>query len=621
MAITEQERRRKKRRSDYILMAVSYVLGSYLMLHIGVCWPAYLEFNFLSDLNALLYDATTHMQLYPLSFAGASLEPFKWFTFIAFMGVVWYISSRKKLMPGKEHGTARWAEKEEGKRLADKVFKNNIILTLTECLSLNSRKIRKNANVLVIGDSGAGKTRSYVKPNLMQLHTSYVITDPKGEILQDTGKMLEKNGYEIRVFNLVDMAHSYCYSPFHYIEKEEDVMKVISCLIRNTTPSNSSVNDPFWEKAETALLQALFFFIWYKLPKDEQNFNTVLRLIRMAVVDEEDSSFESDLDILFEQLRKEDPDNVAICQYDIFKKAAGKTAKSIIISAGVRLAIFNIPAVANLTQQDTLDIRQLPERKMALFLIIPDSDKTFNFIVAMMYTQMFLLFSNIAFRSKGRRLKNHVRFILDEFANIGEIPDFSEQASTMRSKNFSVTIILQHLAQLEELYKKSWKAIVNCCNTKLYLGGDEQSTTEYFSKMLGKETIDVQTGNLTRGRHRSATQNYNKQARELMMPDEIGQMPDTDCFVLIKGVHPFYSQKYDLTKHPNYKLLYDEEEHPENFFDYKSIVTPVLQKKDTMRETVKQQKVKKADPSINLKELQVSVEGIQQMRYALEYEF
>lgn len=628
MAITEQQRREEKMVAELLLLSVGYILGAYFMLHIGIALNSFEAFIFLVDINALLSLTFQNITDTPGRLLGGSLIPFQYFTVAYFMAFVWYISTRKKVMPGKEHGTARWARKSEAKRLKSKVKTNNIILTATESLNLNAQKIRKNLNVMVIGDSGAGKTRFYIKPNLMQMHTSYVVTDPKGEILRDTGKMFENHGYKIKVFNLIEMGHSYCYNPFHYIKKDEDVLKVINCLMKNTTPANSNSNDPFWEKAETALLQALFFFIWYKLPVEEQNFTTVLKLLRMAVVKEEDEEYQSDLDFLFETLKKEKPYNVAILQYELYKKAAGKTAKSIIVSTGVRLAAFNIESVANLVHKDTLELERLCEEKIILFVIIPDSDTTFNFLVAMMYSQMFLMFSEIAFNNKKGKLNNHVRFLLDEFANIGQIPDFDAQASTMRSKNFSVSVVLQHVAQLEKMYKESWKAIMNCCNTKLYLGGDEKETTEYFSSMLGKETIDVQTGNISRGRNKSSTVNYAKQARELMTPDEIGHMPDSDCFVMIRGVHPFYSKKYNIKSHGKYKELYDADEYPNNFFDYREIVTPIMPRQD--EEKVREEATKKEQPymykeneeiEINLSELEIGVSHLEKLRYAVEFEF
>ena len=371
-------------------------------------------------------------------------------------------------MLGKEHGTAQWAKKVKVKKLLDKKKDNNIIFTKTEGMSLNTRKTGKNLNMLIIGSPGTGKTRYFAKPNILQANTSYVITDPKGEILRDTGCFLQKKGYRIKVLNVIDMEHSDGYNPFEYIRDETDVLKVIDCLVQNTTPENAQSNDPFWEKAETALLQALLYFIWYELPKEEQNFATVLELLRKAEVRETDEEHESDLDLIFKQLEREKPGHIALKQYSIFKQAAGKTAKSILISAGVRLAMFNIPAVANLTSRDTLELETIGDEKTAVFVLMSDSSTTFNFLVAMMYTQFFDTLYYVAdFKYRGR-LPVHVRFILDEFANIGQIPNFDKLVGTMRSREVSVSVIIQNISQLKSIYENSWENIIGNCDSLLF---------------------------------------------------------------------------------------------------------------------------------------------------------
>lgn len=488
--------------------------------------------------------------------------------FMYWIVIAYTVTSRRKLLPGKEHGSARWSSKEEIKRLKDRNRYKNVILTQTESLSLKTRKTRKNLNVLVVGGSGSGKTRFYVKPNLMQHNTSYVITDPKGELFLSSAKMLENKGYKIKVLNLVEMENSFNYNPFAYIRCEKDIIVLINQLIKNTTPKNSTSNDPFWEKAETALLQAIFLYLWYLAPEEEQNFSMVMTLLRHAEVKEEDEDFLSVLDYMFQELEEKEKDHIAVKQYKIFKQAAGKTAKSILVSVGVRLAIFNIKALEDLTYTDTLELHKLGEEKTALFIIIPDADSTFNFLAAMMYSQIFsTLYYRADFVHKGR-LPIHVRFMLDEFPNIGQIPDFEKMVATMRSREISVSIIIQNLAQLKTLYKDSWESITGNCDSLLFLGGQEQSTLEYISKRLGKMTIETKTWNRTRGSRGSFTTNFGIHGRELMTADEISSMPDSDCILFIRGLNPFYSKKYVIEQHPEYKNLSDA--NPMHEYDYKN---------------------------------------------------
>lgn len=488
--------------------------------------------------------------------------------FMYWIVIAYTVTSRRKLLPGKEHGSARWSSKEEIKRLKDRNRYKNVILTQTESLSIKTRKTRKNLNVLVVGGSGSGKTRFYVKPNLMQHNTSYVITDPKGELFLSSAKMLENKGYKIKVLNLVEMENSFNYNPFAYIRCEKDIIVLINQLIKNTTPKNSTSNDPFWEKAETALLQAIFLYLWYLAPEEEQNFSMVMTLLRHAEVKEEDEDFLSVLDYMFQELEEKEKDHIAVKQYKIFKQAAGKTAKSILVSVGVRLAIFNIKALEDLTYTDTLELHKLGEEKTALFIIIPDADSTFNFLAAMMYSQIFsTLYYRADFVHKGR-LPIHVRFMLDEFPNIGQIPDFEKMVATMRSREISVSIIIQNLAQLKTLYKDSWESITGNCDSLLFLGGQEQSTLEYISKRLGKMTIETKTWNRTRGSRGSFTTNFGIHGRELMTADEISSMPDSDCILFIRGLNPFYSKKYVIEQHPEYKNLSDA--NPMHEYDYKN---------------------------------------------------
>ena len=489
--------------------------------------------------------------------------------FFYIITAMYLLTSRRKLIPGREHGSARWATGKEMNRLLDKDKSKNIILTQTEGLSLNGRKTRKNLNVLVIGGAGSGKSRFFVKPNLMQHNTSYVITDPKGELFQSSAQMLEDNGYKIKVFNLVEMEHSFNYNPFAYIRTEKDIMTLINQLIKNTTPKNSSSNDPFWEKAETALLQAIFLYLWYLAPEEEQNFSMVMTLLRHAEVKEEDENYQSVLDYMFQDLESQEKDHIAVKQYRIFKQAAGKTAKSILVSVGVRLAVFNIEILENLTYTDTLELHKLGEEKTALFVVIPDADSTFNFLAAMMYSQIFnMLYYRADFVHNGR-LPIHVRFMLDEFANIGQIPDFEKMLATMRSREISASIIIQNLAQLKTLYKDNWESITGNCDSLLFLGGQEQSTLEYISKRLGKMTIETKTFNRSRGRHGSFTTNYGIHGRELMTADELANdLPDNQCILFVKGLHPCYSRKFIIEQHPEYKNLSDADR--SKTYDYRN---------------------------------------------------
>lgn len=471
--------------------------------------------------------------------------------------VLYKVTSQKNLMTGKEHGTARWGGSADRKSIKHKDQFQNVILTNTERLSLDTKKARKNLNVLAIGGAGTGKSRFFVKPNILQANTSFVITDPKGEILRDTGFSLQQKGYKIKVFNLINMTKSCRYNPFAYVKKESDILKVINNLIKNTNASKSGGSDPFWEKAETALLQAVFLFIFYELPVLEHNFKFVFALLRLAEVKEDDEDFKSEFDFLFEKLRETSPNHIAIKQYDIFKMASGKTAKSILISAGVRLSPFGIEDVERLLMEDDLELHTLGDEKTALFVLLPDSDTTFNFLVAMMYAQLFdSLYYQADFISGGS-LKHHVKFWLDEFANIGQIPDFDKLIATMRSRNISVSVILQNMTQLKGLYKVTWETIVGNCDTILFLGGQERSTLEWVNKGLGKQTIDTKNTSQSRGRNSSSSVSYSSQGRELMTIDEIAQMPDKNCILFIRGLRPFYSEKFKLESHPNYKLLYE----------------------------------------------------------------
>lgn len=472
----------------------------------------------------------------------------------------------KKYMPGIEYGSAEWGtEKEINKYMDKKNFDKNMLFTQTERMTLDTRQTFRNNNVLVIGGTGSGKTRYYVKPNLMQMHSSYVVTDPKGLIVKECGKMLAENGYKVRILNLIDMEQSDKYNPFNYIRNEKDILKLITNLIRNTNSAQNKSVDDFWEKAETALLQALFGYVFYEAAPEERNIKTVMQMIQLAEVHEEDENFQSPLDIMFEELKAEQPDHFACKQYHIFKLAAGKTAKSILVSLGVRLSPFYISALENLVSDDTIELDTIGSQKTALFVIISDSDHTFNFMAAIMYQQLFDVLFNKADHEYNGRLPFHVRFLLDEFANIGQIPNFEVYVATIRSREISVNVVLQNVAQLKGIYKDHWETITGNCDTLLFLGGKEQSTLEYISKMIGKTTIDNRNINESKGQNGSYSLNYQILGRDLITPDEVGRLEGTECILSIRGERPFKSRKFAIEKHRRYKQLSDYNK--ENIYD------------------------------------------------------
>lgn len=564
--MNDQKKRKKQIRNFVLFCYLLYIPLAYFTLHFHYIVVTSVEP--LTIQNIQKYGEAALESIQSNVFVKPSKETFQ-ILFVELIAVTIYvfyrITTQKNFMLGKEHGTAKWAGSTERNSIKHKDKTQNLILTNTERLSLDTKKARKNLNILTIGGAGTGKSRFFVKPNILQANTSIVITDPKGELLRDTGYSLKQQGYRIKVFNLIDMSSSCRYNPFAYIKKESDVLKVINNLIKNTNASKSGGGDPFWEKAEIALLQAVFLYIFYELPEFEHNFKTVFALLRLAEVKEDDENYKSEFDFLFEKLREENPNHIAVKQYDIFKMASGKTAKSILISAGVRLAPFGIEDVERLLMEDDLELHTLGDEKTALFVLIPDSDTTFNFIVAMMYAQLFdSLYYQADFVSGGS-LKYHVKFWLDEFANIGQIPEFDKLIATMRSRNISVSVILQNMTQLKGLYKDTWETIIGNCDTILFLGGQERSTLEWVNKGLGKQTIDTRNTSQSRGKNSSSSTSYSSQGRDLMTIDEIAQMSDSNCILFIRGLRPFYSEKFKLETHPNYKLLYEAS--IEHYFD------------------------------------------------------
>lgn len=489
---------------------------------------------------------------------------------LAVKGILYLRSKNaKKFRKGIEYGSARWGTPEDIKPYIDEDFYNNILLTNTERLTMNSRpknpKFARNKNVLVIGGSGSGKTRFFVKPNLMQMTTSYCVTDPKGTILVECGKMLQKGGYKIRSLNTINFKKSMHYNPFAYIRSEKDILKLVNVIIANTKGDGEKSGEDFWVKAERLLYCALIGYIYYEAPEEEKNFITLLDLINASEAREDDENYKSPVDMLFDRLAEREPEHFAVKQYVKFKQAAGKTLKSILISCGARLAPFDIKELRDLMEYDELELDILGDEKTALFVIISDTDDTFNFVVAIMYSQLFNLLCDKADNEYGGRLPVHVRCLLDEFSNIGQIPKFEKLISTIRSREISACIILQAQSQLKAIYKDNADTIIGNCDTTLFLGGKEKSTLKELSETLGKETIDMYNTSETRSNQNSYGTNYQKLGKELMSQDELSVMDGGKCILQLRGVRPFLSDKYDITKHPRYKMLSDYDKR--NAFD------------------------------------------------------
>ena len=491
---------------------------------------------------------------------------------LIFRIVLYYkAKNAKKFRHGEEYGSARWGNRKDIEPFEDPVFENNIILTETERLTMNSRpkapKYARNKNVIVIGGSGSGKTRFYVKPQLMQMtdHISYVVTDPKGTIIVECGKMLVNGGYRIKVLNTINFKKSMHYNPFHYIRSEKDILKLVNTIIANTKGEGEKSTEDFWVKAERLLYSALIGYIWYEAPEEEQNFSTLLEFINASETREEDEEFKNAVDELFEELEADNPEHFAVRQYRKYKLAAGKTAKSILISCGARLAPFDIQELREIMSYDEMELDMIGDQKTAMFVIISDTDDTFNFVVAIMYTQLFNLLCDKADDEHGGRLPYHVRLLLDEFSNIGQIPKFDKLIATIRSREISASIILQSQSQLKTIYKDAAETITGNCDTVLFLGGKESSTLKEISETLGKETIDLYNTSDTRGTSQSYGLNYQKTGKELMSRDELAVMDGNKCILQLRGVRPFLSNKYDITKHKRYKELADEDER--NAFD------------------------------------------------------
>ena len=545
-----------RKQDDYIFLG---------LLIIPVIWFAILIAPYSS--GGLIYslpyisEAINH----PFSFSWCDNTPrmILIFTLIYAIGVMVYLSTMKNYRRTVEYGSAKWANAlNVNRKYASKNYLENKLLSQNVRIGLNGKIHRRNLNTIVIGGSGAGKTRFYCKPNIMQCNTSFVVLDPKGEILRSEGYMLEKEGYVIKVIDLIDMPKSHGYNPFHYIQSDKDILKLITNLIRNTTPKGSQSMDPFWEKSETALLEALMLYLYHYAPEDEQNFTMVMEMLTYAEVKEDDEEYESPLDELFHHLERSDPDSLALKQYQIYKQAAGKTAKSILISVGVRLAAFNLDSMASLTRFDELELDKIGERKTALFAVIPDNDSTFNFLVGMLYTQLFQMLYYQADYVYGGELPIPVHFLMDEFANVALPDEFDKLLSTMRSRQIFVSIILQNLAQIKTLFKDSWESIVGNCDELYYLGGNEQSTHKFISEYLGKETLDTNTFGKSTGHSGSYSTNYQQTGRELLTPDEVRLLNNDYGLLFIRGERPIMDKKYDLLKHPKIKETADGDQKP-----------------------------------------------------------
>ena len=480
------------------------------------------------------------------------------FTAAYFLGIGIYESQKRNYRRGVEHGSAKWGNVSEiCRRYCEKQYTKNLLLTQHFRMGLDGYKHKRNLNVLVVGGSGAGKSRTYAIPNIMQCNCSMVITDPKAELLRKTGGVLERNGYEVRVFDLINPETSWCYNPFAYVRDDKDVLKLINNLIRNTTPKGAQSSDPFWEKSETALLQALMLYLLHEAPPEEQNFPMIMEMLGSAQVKEDDEDYQSPLDILFERLEMRDPESIAVKQYAIYKQAAGKTAKSILISVGVRLAAFNLKQIANLTCTDELDLYSIGEKKVALFCCIPDADTSMNYLVGMIYSNLFQTLYYVADRKYGGKLPIPVHCIMDEWPNVALPDDFDKILATMRSRGISCSIIIQNIAQMKALFKDSYESLIGNCDEFLYLGGNEKEGHKYVSELLGKETLDTNTYGQTKGRSGSYSVNYQQTGRELLTPDEIRLLDNRKSILFIRGERPIMDDKYDLKKHVNFRYTED----------------------------------------------------------------
>lgn len=564
-----------------IIMALPYVLIALIATHFGQAWR-------MSESSEPDMRVMGFLEILPSAFSDIlpSFHPFDLLigaTLAAIMRLIVYSKRKnaKKYREGIEYGSARWGTKKDIAPFIDPEFSRNVILTQTEYLTMNNRPknpaYARNKNVLVIGGSGAGKTRFWLKPNLLQAHSSYVITDPKGEILLSCGNFLLREGYDVRILNTINFHKSQHYNPFVYIHSEKDILKVVTALITNTK-GDGKENDPFWTKAETLLYCALIGYIHYEAPENEQNFITLLEMLNSMDVREDDEDYENPVDLMFKALKKRNPNHFAVRQYVKFKMAAGKTLKSILVSCGARLAPFDIEELREITSYDELSLDTVGDRKTALFLIMSDTDPTFNFLISLVYTQLFNLLCEKADDVYGGRLPVHVRCLIDEMANIGQIPNLEKLIATIRSREISACLVLQAQSQLKSIYKDNCDTIIGNCDSHIFLGGIEPTTLKELSAQLGKETIDTFNTGESRGKEVSHSLNYQKLGKELMSQDELSVMDGSKCILQLRGVRPFFSRKYDITKHPNYQFTADADEkntfNIEKFLDHRLKLRP-----------------------------------------------
>lgn len=543
----------KDKQDDYVLIT----LGIIPVVWVGLLIAPYMD-------KGLFYAVAQMSEAmnnpFSITWCSDSLRVIALFVIFYICGIGIYLSNKRNYRRTEEYGSASWANiRQVNKKYADKDYFQNKILSQNVRIGLDGKKHRRNLNTIVIGGSGAGKTRFYGKPNLMQCNTSFVCLDPKGELIRDVGYLLEKEGYVIKVIDLINMGKSHCYNPFEYIHDDKDVLKLITNLIKNTTPKGSQTNDPFWEKSETALLEALCLYLLHEAPKEEQNFTMIMEMIAAADVREDDEDYQSPLDELFIRLEGRNPNSLALKQYKIYKQAAGKTAKSILISVGVRLAAFNLDSIASITQVDELELDKVGERKTAIFAVIPDNDSTFNFLIGMLYTQLFQMLYYCADIMHEGELPVPVHFLMDEFANVALPDEFDKLLATMRSRQIFVSIIIQNLAQIKALYKDAWESIVGNCDTLYYLGGNEQSTHKFMSEYLGKETLDTNTYGKSSGRSGNYSTNYQQTGRELLTPDEVRLLDNDYALLFVRGERSVFDRKYNILKHPHIRDTRDGE--------------------------------------------------------------
>ena len=559
-----------KKTKKLIILNIPYVLVGLFCTNLGEAWRIAWGSNMSEKVQGLvLYGG------FSKAFANIlpSLHPFDLTVGIACglaLRLAVYIKGRnaKNFRHNSEYGSARWGKPEDIEPYVDPEFKNNVILSQTERLTMNSRpklpKYARNKNVLVVGGSGSGKTRFFIKPNLLQLHSSYVLTDPKGTLIGEVGNVFVKAGYNVKVFNTINFKKSMHFNPFNYIHSEKDILKLVTTLMANTK-GEGTPGDPFWEKAEKLLYTALIGLIYYEAPEEEKNFNTLVEFINSMEIREDDESFKNAVDILFERLEKRDPNHFAVRQYAKYRLAAGKTAKSILVSCGARLAPFDIAQLREIMSYDELELDKIGDRKTILFLIMSDTDSTFNFLISIIYTQLFNLLCEKADDVYNGRLPVHVRCLIDEAANIGQIPNLEKLMATIRSREISAALVLQAKSQLKAIYKDNSETIIGNCDSQIFLGGSEQTTLKDLNTMLGKETIDMYNTGESRGTSQSYNMNYQKLGHELMSVDELAVMDGNKCIVQVRGVRPFLSDKYDLTQHPNYRYTADADN--KNWFD------------------------------------------------------